>query len=118
MKAVVSKEGRRRYGVWAGNPTGREEDTSRCIESVYERLSHGHQCERKRGHGPDGLYCKQHDPEAIKARNAERDRKWKFRMDYENQRFSDERVGSWLRQNDPSRYEEIQATTEGKRKAR
>jgi hypothetical protein len=44
-----------RYGTWADNPT-------RCIEQVWP--SGGtwipHQCCRKRGHGPDGLYCKQH----------------------------------------------------------
>ena len=36
-------------------------DNTRCISRVfrvYEFFSH--QCSRKRGHGPDGLYCKQH----------------------------------------------------------
>lgn len=50
------------YGAWAGNPKGITEDTSRCIEEVWPR-NHGwvpHQCQRPRGHGPDGLYCKQH----------------------------------------------------------
>jgi len=38
------------------------EDKTRCIERVWgtERFSTYHQCQRKRGHGPDGLYCKQH----------------------------------------------------------
>ncbi len=53
--------GQRRYGCWAGNPNGTLEYPDRCIEEVWP--SHGwipHQCNRKRGHGPDGLYCKQH----------------------------------------------------------
>ena len=52
----------RRYGQWAGNPEGMREDPALCIEEVWP--SGGawipRQCARKRGHGPDGLYCKQH----------------------------------------------------------
>jgi len=60
------------YGSWAGNPQGHKEDPSKCIESVLgnERGAIAHQCDRKRGHGADGLYCKQHDPEVAKARRA------------------------------------------------
>jgi len=36
---------------------------------------HGHQCSRKRGHGPEGAYCKQHSPEAKAARKAKSDAK-------------------------------------------
>lgn len=65
-------DGLRRYNKWAGNPSGHEEDTSRCVMSVTpnERggFAHSHQCNRKRGHGPDKLYCKQHDPAETKAR--------------------------------------------------
>jgi hypothetical protein len=43
------------YG-WHKTP----EDPTRCIESVHNRYSGSYQCSRKRGHGPDGLYCKQH----------------------------------------------------------
>lgn len=59
-----------KYGAWAGNPRGHDPDFSRCCESIYGALgSHGgHQCNRPRGHGPNGAYCKQHDPEAVKAR--------------------------------------------------
>jgi len=49
----------RRYGVWAGNPKGWPEDAARCITEVSDGW-HFSQCGRKRGHGPDGLYCKQH----------------------------------------------------------
>ena len=53
---------KRIYGQWAGDPKGRLEDETRCIEEVTETEGWGHryQCRRKRGHGPDGLYCKQH----------------------------------------------------------
>lgn len=52
------------YGAWAGNPRGHAEDKARCIANVYPagRSIIPHQCYRKRGCGPDGLYCKQHVP--------------------------------------------------------
>ncbi len=53
----------RRYGVWGGRPQGQAEDPARCIEQVWPSVPCAwipHQCCRKRGHGPDGLYCKQH----------------------------------------------------------
>lgn len=51
-----------RYGRWAGNPQGHAEDVRRCAFEVWpnERGRLHHQCERKRGYGPDGRYCKQH----------------------------------------------------------
>lgn len=51
-----------RYGQWANRPQGTAEDKSLCIESVCgnERGDMPHQCRRKRGHGPDGLYCRPH----------------------------------------------------------
>lgn len=59
-----------KYGDWAGNPNGHKPDYSRCCEEVYEqgRGMMTHQCARKAKHGPDGAYCKQHDPAAVKAR--------------------------------------------------
>ena len=56
-------KGERRYGCWAGNPEGVAEDKARCIEQVYNGDYGGirfRQCFRTRGHGKDGLYCKQH----------------------------------------------------------
>ena len=51
----------RRYGCWAGDPKGSAEDITRCIEEVSDSTGwHYHQCCRKRGHGPNGDYCKQH----------------------------------------------------------
>jgi len=53
---------KRIYGAWAGDTKGRVEDESRCIEEVkaQEGWGHWYQCQRKRGHGPNELYCKQH----------------------------------------------------------
>jgi hypothetical protein len=49
------------YGKWAGNPQGQPEDKTRCVASVYRRYSViPGQCVRKRGYGPNGVYCKQH----------------------------------------------------------
>jgi len=51
----------RRYGQWAGNEAGWPEDSQRCVESVWPSSGwQDHQCRRKRGYGPNGLYCKQH----------------------------------------------------------
>ena len=49
----------RRYGVWAGRPKGRPENRYHCIKEIG-RGCYGYQCTRKRGLGPDGLYCLQH----------------------------------------------------------
>lgn len=53
------------YGEWAGNPTGRPEDFSRCIVEVITYTGnwpHFHQCSFKRKYGPNGEYCKKHIP--------------------------------------------------------
>ena len=51
-----------RYGTWAGNRKGTVYDPNRCAEEVAfgGRMVIFHQCYRKNGHGPKGLYCKQH----------------------------------------------------------
>ena len=59
----------RRYGEWVGNPQGHPEQIGKCIETVHPGTKRfegyvGRQCNRKRGHGPDGLYCKQHGKRA------------------------------------------------------
>lgn len=58
----TDKNGRRIYGAWAGNPHGVLEDKTRCIKEVYPQGNTWipYQCQRKRGYGPGGLYCKQH----------------------------------------------------------
>lgn len=61
-------DGTRRYGAWAGNPDGHPEDTDKCTAEIPRpgRSMLYQQCSRRRGHGPDGEFCKQH------ARMAER----------------------------------------------
>ncbi len=48
------------YGRWAGNERGTKEDFDRCIKEVRGDGWISYQCLRKRGHGKDKLYCKQH----------------------------------------------------------
>ena len=61
-KKIKSDE--RRYEVCrAFNPEGVPEDQTRCVEKVWAARYDSappRQCQRKRGHGPGGLYCKQH----------------------------------------------------------
>lgn len=90
MKIV---DGVRRYNAWVGNPGGTAEDSTRCIEEVYPNDGGGwaryHQCTRKRGHGPEGLYCKQHSPEAAEARKAAVDaraKRWTLGFSVDGQR--------------------------------
>jgi hypothetical protein len=59
--------GIRRYG----GPDGYAEDPRLCVEEIRSYESNWpsfHQCSRRRGHGPDGLYCRQHTPEVKAAR--------------------------------------------------
>lgn len=49
------------YGRWIGNERGVPEDPTRCIVGIWPKGRWiDTQCSRKRGHGEDGLYCKQH----------------------------------------------------------
>lgn len=57
------EKGKREYG----NNDKIPEDTTRCIVGIWSGFAH-HQCSRRRGYGKKGLYCKQHDPERIKAK--------------------------------------------------
>jgi hypothetical protein len=49
-------------------------DYTRCCEQVHgtSRADGIYQCRRKNGFGPNGAYCKQHDPDAVKAKAAAR----------------------------------------------
>jgi hypothetical protein len=69
-------------------------DFARCAERVYggDAWSGAKQCSRKNGHGPDGAFCKQHDPEALAAKRvalaakrAARDAAWKQEWDKKRQ---------------------------------
>jgi hypothetical protein len=98
----------RRYGVWAGNREGRAEDPALCIESVMPARSfRSHQCQRKRGFGPDGQYCKQHDPAFIKARDEKRSAEYNKEVAARNQRYDDADVGTQLRKTNPELYQRI-----------
>ncbi len=86
------------YNVWAGNPAGVRPDYTRCCEAVVpnERGGswHQHQCNRKRGFGPDEAYCKQHDPAAAQKRREASDRKYneefnKRRYEWHGKKFFD-----------------------------
>lgn len=48
-----------RYNQWAGNPAGSQHIETRCAYEIFWTF-HSYQCSLKPGHGPDGLYCKQH----------------------------------------------------------
>lgn len=52
----------RRYNQWAGNTRGWRERPSDCIAEVHwsQRSPLTAQCQRKRGKGPDGLFCGTH----------------------------------------------------------
>lgn len=77
------------YGTWAGNRTGSAPDYGRCCEGVWskERWPRQYQCTRKRGHGPDGAYCKLHDPEAAKARQKASDARWAEKWNKDRYQF-------------------------------
>lgn len=50
-----------RYQKWAGNPKGNDYREGDCAYEVYPQGGWlPAQCCRKNGHGPEGLYCKQH----------------------------------------------------------
>lgn len=52
----------RKYGQWVGNKEGYLENNTKCVAIVSRGggFSRPHQCQHKRGHGVDGLLCKQH----------------------------------------------------------
>lgn len=62
----------------------------RCAETVSDRHGfwHSSQCSRKRGHGPEQAFCKQHSPEA----KAEREAKWQEKYDAERKAYRRERL--------------------------
>lgn len=70
------------YGRWAGNPAGNPARPDWCVAVVYNKWHpNGHQCNKKRGHGPDGAYCKQHDPIARDLAEKQRLAKFHKQMD-------------------------------------
>ena len=59
---TINKKGERVFGEWSGNPKGVPEVTTKCIKEVASGWRHA-QCSRPRGHGAEGLFCKQHAKE-------------------------------------------------------
>lgn len=57
MPTMIS--GEKRYGTWAGNPNGYAERKEDCVKEVSDGW-HYSQCQRRRGYGPNGEYCRQH----------------------------------------------------------
>jgi hypothetical protein len=55
----LNADGYRYYGAWAGKAGGYREDRTCCAWEVARGMLFA-QCIRKRGHGVDGLLCKQH----------------------------------------------------------
>ena len=50
-----------RYNSWAGNSKGNPYEEIHCAYEVLDTARWlTYQCSRKKGHGPAGLYCKQH----------------------------------------------------------
>lgn len=60
MRSVYRRPGV--YRAWAGSPNGTPENGEKCIEVVHDtgRSILSHQCSRRRGKGPDGLFCTVH----------------------------------------------------------
>jgi hypothetical protein len=56
----IERDGKRRYGRWAGRPDGDKEDPKCCVVQVGGDRMSMHQCSRQRGYGPDKLFCHQH----------------------------------------------------------
>ncbi len=68
-----------KYGGWGGNRDGFKPDPYRCCQEVHspDRFALFYQCSRKRGYGPEGAYCKQHDPAFVAEKNRAAQAKYK-----------------------------------------
>lgn len=78
------------YGRWAK----KSPDFNRCCNRVSDGNGSSNQCARKNGHGPLGAYCKQHDPEAKKAKSDARYQEFRAKLaeNAERQAISNERA--------------------------
>ena len=61
----------------------RTPDYARCAKSVHDggRTVTSSQCRRKNGHGPEGAWCKQHDPHAVAAKRVAMEAAWRQEWD-------------------------------------
>lgn len=56
-------------------------DLARCAAKVSNGMFGYQQCSRANGNGPHGAWCKQHDPDARKAKSEARIEKWRAEYD-------------------------------------
>lgn len=71
-----------RYNRWGGNPNGTAYNPKKCAGNCYDNHTRlFSQCRNSPGFGPDGIFCKKHDPDYIAKKQAERnakdEAKWK-----------------------------------------
>lgn len=99
MKFTSRKEaGQYKYGAGAGNPNGRPYDPARCAELVSPPGRAGiflrAQCSRKPGYGPEGIFCKLHDPENEQAKRDAANKRYDDKVRAERPRW---RAGEMLK---------------------
>ena len=70
-------------------------DPNLCAEGVWDGWGH-QQCSRKRCHGPEQAYCKQHDPVTIKARREANAAKYRAERDAKDKAREAERAATQL----------------------
>ena len=72
-------------------------DPNLCAEEVASKDGWAYsQCSRKRGHGSEQAYCKQHDPDAVKARREANAAKYRAERDAEAKAREAERAAAQL----------------------
>lgn len=79
-----------KYGDWAGKPKGNPPRPARCVVEVYPKTGFPvvpHQCGNNRGFGPEGAYCKQHDPAAVAAREAQSEARYNAKTNEERKKW-------------------------------
>lgn len=86
--------------IWQGRFDKKPGDPAQCRESVHDRDGSGffptHQCVRKPVvfrdvKGTKYGFCKQHDPEAIEARNKERQNQWSLESERRDREYDRQR---------------------------
>ncbi len=79
--STIAEAKAHKYGAWAGDPKGSPYRPGYCVREVNADKFHFCQCGRLAKYGPEKQYCKQHDPETIKAKEEkerlEREKAWK-----------------------------------------
>lgn len=84
----MSKKGhyKSKYGAWAGNSRGQPPDYNFCCAEITYYIGqwpHQKQCGKKCGYGPDGAYCKVHDPKAVEERREKSDARYREKTNKE-----------------------------------